>query len=278
MVKCANCGGTFEAKAEPPPSHRETPPSTARRNTPPPSSRRPVAAPSDSSRARRRDKEDDDLEPCPFCRGRNRIGASRCRHCGEVLDDEEEERIDDRPWKRGLGPRRDSEPHRGPMVLILGIVSIACAVVGAVVFCCWPLGFIMVAAGFGTGIPAWVMGHRDLAKMNTGQMDPRGRGTTQGGWICGMVGTILNILSLLVVTAWAVVHIFGMAIASTVPPPPPPPPQNNPPPPRRKMELDSGPPRVSAWMGRDLVRSDRIYAVAAGEDRMTVVNTIASRE
>src|SRR6266446_3291011 len=95
-VKCVNCGGTFEAKEEPsappPSSRRETPPSSARRNTPPPSSRRPAAARSESSRSRTRDEKDDDLEPCPFCRGRNRIGASRCRHCGEDLEEEKDDR------------------------------------------------------------------------------------------------------------------------------------------------------------------------------------------
>jgi hypothetical protein len=143
------------------------------------------------------------------------------------------------------------------MVLILGIVSIVCAAVGGAVFCCWPVGLVMVAVGFGTGIPAWVMGHRDLAKMTTGVMDPHGRGTTQGGWICGIIGTVLNIISLLVAASFGVIMLIGMM---TAPPPAPPGPAPAPAPPPgrgRKMELDSGPPRMFAWMGRDRY-SDRL--------------------
>jgi hypothetical protein len=232
MVKCANCGGTFEAKAEPPPSHRETPPSTARRNTPPPSSRRPPPTRSDSSRARRRDKEDD-LEPCPFCRGRNRFGASRCRHCGEELNEEE----DDRPWERGI--RRDCEPHRGGLVLTLGIVSIVCGAMAAPFAFCYGVGAVIAAIGLGLGIPAWVMGHRDLARMRQGVKDPQGRGTTQGGWICGIIGTCLNVIMLLLGLAMVIFMVVLIASVATgannvpparpVPQQQPVPPPNNPP-------------------------------------------------
>lgn len=63
------------------------------------------------------------------------------------------------------------QPHRGATILTLGILSlIICAVLG---------------------IFAWVMANRDLRLMNAGQMDPSGRGITQAGKICGMIGTIL---------------------------------------------------------------------------------------
>src|SRR5262249_61999008 len=44
---------------------------------------------------------------------------------------------------------------------------------------------------------AWIMGQKDLAKMRDGLMDESGRGNTQTGWICGMIGTILNGLILI---------------------------------------------------------------------------------
>ena len=47
------------------------------------------------------------------------------------------------------------------------------------------------------GICAWVMGGRDLRKMKNKEMDPQGQGQTQAGWICGIVGTILDSLALL---------------------------------------------------------------------------------
>ena len=45
------------------------------------------------------------------------------------------------------------EPHRGTLILVLGILS-------------------LVLCSFFTGIPAWIMGKDDLAKIKAGQMDP----------------------------------------------------------------------------------------------------------
>lgn len=64
------------------------------------------------------------------------------------------------------------KPHRGAVVLTLGILGIA------VCFIC--------------GIIAWVMGKNDLKEMDAGVMDPSGRGLTNAGRICGMIGTILG--------------------------------------------------------------------------------------
>lgn len=70
------------------------------------------------------------------------------------------------------------KPHRGTLILVLGILGI--------VIC----GFL--------GIPAWIMGKSDLADMDAGQMDPSGRSVTNAGRICGIIGTVLLILSALV--------------------------------------------------------------------------------
>jgi len=70
------------------------------------------------------------------------------------------------------------KPHRGTLVLVLGIISLVV---------CAPLG-----------IAAWVMGNSDLKEMDAGTMDPSGRGMTQGGKICGMIGLILMILGLFI--------------------------------------------------------------------------------
>ena len=66
------------------------------------------------------------------------------------------------------------EPHRGSTILTLGILSL---------FLC----------GIFTGIPAWVMGKQDLAKMKAGTMDPQGEGATRAGMICGMIICIIAI-------------------------------------------------------------------------------------
>lgn len=66
------------------------------------------------------------------------------------------------------------KPHRGTLILVLGILSL---------IVCYPLG-----------IAAWVMGSGDLKEIEAGTMDPTGRGMTQAGKICGIIGTILMIL------------------------------------------------------------------------------------
>ena len=92
----------------------------------------------------------------------------------------------DVPDIRRSQPRRDAEPDRGAIVLSLGIISLACLMVW-----CAPIGAIL-------GLAAWIMGQTDLRKMKSGQMDDNGRGMTQGGWICGILGVVLNGLVTLV--------------------------------------------------------------------------------
>ena len=67
--------------------------------------------------------------------------------------------------------------HRGALILVLGILS-------------------LVGCTFLTGIPAWIMGKRDLAKMKEDQMDSDGESFTKAGKICGMIGCILSIITI----------------------------------------------------------------------------------
>jgi hypothetical protein len=73
-------------------------------------------------------------------------------------------------------------PHRGGIILALGILGIVCC------FIC--------------GIIAWVMGNNDLREMTAGRMDPSGHGLTQAGKICGIVSVVLLILQ----------FIFGLLV------------------------------------------------------------------
>jgi len=83
------------------------------------------------------------------------------------------------------------KPHRGTLILVLGILGLVA---------CQPLGIV-----------AWVMGNNDLKEIDAGQMDPTGRGTTQAGKICGMIATILMILTIVGVILLLGLGILGAA-------------------------------------------------------------------
>jgi hypothetical protein len=70
--------------------------------------------------------------------------------------------------------RSFSTPHRGGLILTLGI-----------------LGFLICGI---CAIAAWVMGNKDLAEMDAGVMDDSGRGLTQAGRVIGIVSIVLNVL------------------------------------------------------------------------------------
>jgi predicted Zn finger-like uncharacterized protein len=187
-VKCPTCGQVFEAD-----SADNSPRSTTEPAAPSPKPETPPAAAKKSSSRRPPSGAKGDQVPCPYCRELISEDYSRCPYCGEYLDAGSEVE-DDRPWER-YGGRRDSEPHRGSLVLTLGIISV---VVSALSVCLCPGAVV----GLGLGITAWVMGHADLRKMQDGTMDRRGQGSTKGGWICGIIGTFLNGLGILAVGGW----------------------------------------------------------------------------
>jgi hypothetical protein len=69
-------------------------------------------------------------------------------------------------------------PHRGGAVLTLGILSLVFSL-------CPIVGFIL-------GIIALTQGSSDLTAMDSGHMDPEGRGSTVAGRTCGLIGLILS--------------------------------------------------------------------------------------
>jgi predicted Zn finger-like uncharacterized protein len=89
---------------------------------------------------------------------------------------DEEDMEDDDDWRRG--PRRDQLPHRGGVVLALGIIALAML---------FPFGIIL-------GPIAWILGNKDLGEIRAGRMDYQGEGLTNGGRICGMIATLLSVV------------------------------------------------------------------------------------
>jgi predicted Zn finger-like uncharacterized protein len=88
---------------------------------------------------------------------------------------------DDRPSRR-RGPAM--QPHRGVLMLILGLVA--------------ALGFVLSLPTAPLGPFVWWMANNDLKEMDAGRMDPEGRQNTQIGKICGIIATVELIGSVVV--------------------------------------------------------------------------------
>jgi hypothetical protein len=99
------------------------------------------------------------------------------------------------PVTTAVGPQSSSQyvqPHRGPLILILGIVS-------------WVMGCPIF------GIVAWVMGSADLREMRMGRMDQAGMGLTQAGYILGMIHAMLFIVGSVIVLFIVVIATVARA-------------------------------------------------------------------
>jgi predicted Zn finger-like uncharacterized protein len=209
-VKCPTCEHLFEAPLAPGqamPSSVSSP--AANPGFSPAPARSESAAPLGSEGLAASD-QDADLQRCPSCGERNDPNAARCRVCGEELKPAESEA--DRPWEptRAIPRRRDAEPHRGTLILVLGILSIVMVLLCGIV-------------GLPLGIAAWVMGRRDLVKMRQNMMDREGEDLTQAGWICGIIGTVLDALWLLGCLVYIGIVITVASSMRRMPPPVPPP-------------------------------------------------------
>jgi hypothetical protein len=171
-----------------------------------------------------------------------------------------DDEFDERPSRR-RAPTYDTGgllPHRGVITLIFGIIALvtallsggavlgggaAGAVTGGIGLVVAGGGIIFNVLGLVFGILSWVWGSRDLALMKAGVMDPTGHGMTMGGYVCGIIGTIMNALALIFTCIASVLVMLGMAAiagtfccffsaaAKSMPPP------NSPPP--RRFEIGS---------------------------------------
>ena len=89
------------------------------------------------------------------------------------------------------------------LALILGILG----VVGGLGSCCCCLFLVLAAcAPF-----AWVLGHRELAAIREGRASAAGEGSARVGMVCGMVGSGLLALYVLLMLAYAALVGFGAA-------------------------------------------------------------------
>jgi hypothetical protein len=86
-------------------------------------------------------------------------------------------------------PRGRLEPHRGTLILVLGILGITVC------------GFL--------GIAAWLMGKRDLDLIKRGQMDPEGETLTRVGYILGLIETILMVVSIVLLIVIMLISVLA---------------------------------------------------------------------
>jgi hypothetical protein len=129
--------------------------------------------------------------------------------------------------------------------MTMGIISLVCA---PLFVCCGVLAVVPSVVGFSLGVTAWVLGRKDLEKMKTQLMDPRGRGTTHAGKVCGIVGTCLNSVGMLVALGIAAFYSYMMFNVRRPPPAPPPPP-----PPTQKVWREEGwPLRLADYLATNL--------------------------
>lgn len=124
---------------------------------------------------------------CTSCGNPLQQGMSYCPKCGKAVAMDQIP-----PPAPASAPAGTFEAGRGALILVLGLLS-------------------LLMLGPFTGIPAWVMGAKDLRKINEGRISPSERTMTQVGMILGIVGTVLGVLviAILLVTLLLVLGILS---------------------------------------------------------------------
>lgn len=106
------------------------------------------------------------------------------------------------------------KPHQGGLIMLLGGLSIAVGLIGLLAVCpsCtqFMVPFPVISLGF--GIPAFVYGGRHLKQMEANLMDPQGENQTRIGWLCGIIGSILGVMGIILFLV--VVVLMGAMLRS----------------------------------------------------------------
>ena len=106
------------------------------------------------------------------------------------------------------------QPKTG-VVLTLGTLSLISAVgIYLLVCCCWPLSLLPMLVALGCGIPAWLVGQQELKKFKAGVYSGRGKGEITAGYIFGILGVVLSLLS---IVAFIVLIFQGISLGANDP-------------------------------------------------------------
>jgi len=158
--------------------------------------------------------------PCSQCGQRLRVAdefagrQARCPQCGGITSIP----LDPASGHPSVAPQQSSNPyaaplsdtsnvpfnpsglppHRGTLVLVLGILSlVCCAICGPISMVCGPI--------------AWIIGAGDLKAIRSGHMDPAGESQTRAGMVMGIISSVLIML---VVGGYALMVVIAMLAAA----------------------------------------------------------------
>lgn len=102
-----------------------------------------------------------------------------------------------------FSPAPGPSSSNATLALILGVLGL----IGGLGSCCCCLFLVLaLCAPF-----AWFLGHRELAAIRAGQSSAAGESSARAGMICGMVGSGMLALYVLVMLAYAALVGFGAA-------------------------------------------------------------------
>lgn len=111
---------------------------------------------------------------CPSCGHQNESDAKFCKNCGiPIAHARQETEGTEAPTSQVF-----QEPGRGGLILTFGILSLIL------------LGPIL-------GIPAWVMGRRDMKKIRAGSIEMSSKGLTKTGMVLGIIGTFISTFTII---------------------------------------------------------------------------------
>jgi hypothetical protein len=115
---------------------------------------------------------------CQYCGSELTANLNACSNCGKTV-----------PGTENATPVYH-EAGRGVMILILGIIS-------------------LVSLGPILGIPAWVMGYKDLKKIKAGIIAASEKSMTQAGMILGIISTVLYILIFILFILFLIIVVMA---------------------------------------------------------------------
>lgn len=118
---------------------------------------------------------------CSHCGHQNESSATVCISCGNPIGGTEQKA----QGTTAPASQVVEVPGRGGLILTFGILSLIL------------LGPIL-------GIPAWVMGSRDMRKIRDGSIAPSSQGLTKTGMVLGIIGTFISTFT---------IAVMGIALA-----------------------------------------------------------------